>query len=274
MKKRKLKKNIVIKTIIIFVLIIIIVLIGLGFNSDEYVYDNVEVVDNLKLHNYNYDLLTVNDKGYYEYFDEINGVNGIIGIDISEHQGEIDWKLVSEAGIEFAIIRVGYRGYESGEINLDQRFHENMENAIANGVKVGVYFFSQAINENEAIDEANFVLEHIKDYELDYPVVFDLEDIYDTKHRIMDLTKQERTMAALAFCGRISYKGYEPMIYLNLNWAKHYYDLEYIANYKTWFAQYDSLPEYEYDYAIWQYSETGIVNGIEELVDLNIEFIK
>lgn len=210
----------------------------------------------------------------YTYYDEESNIQGLFGIDVSEHQGDIDWERVKNAGVEFAIIRVGYRGYASGKISLDNKFHYNMTEAIKNGINVGVYFFSQAKNTKEALEEANFVLKNIRKYDLSYPIVFDMEDIYDEDHRIMDLSLDERSHLAQVFAGRIIYKGYVPMIYLNLNWTYNHYDLNRISNYDIWFAQYNDYPEYPYDFQIWQYSDNGSIDGINEPVDLNIYFRK
>ena len=255
-------------------LVIIIIIIGLYlFYYNNYSYIVTGKLDHLPRHKYNYDYL-IDDNGHLIYRDLDNDIIGIKGIDVSHYQKDIDWVKVKNDGIEFAFISVGYRGYESGKLNLDPKFYDNITGALAAGLDVGVYIFSQAINTKEAIDEANFVLKHIKGFDISFPLVYDLEDIHKEKHRIMYMSKEERTNVALAFCGRILQEGYIPMVYTNLYWANDYYDLSLILNYDIWFAQYSDIPEFVYDYDIWQYSEDGRVDGISTPVDLNIYFIE
>lgn len=191
------------------------------------------------------------------------------GIDVSYFQGDIDWERVAQSGVEFAIVRAGGRYYISGEVFEDVRFRENMEGAKAAGLEIGVYFFSQAISEEEAEEEARIVLELLRDYEVDGPVVFDWE-IPSSSARTHDLDSQTLTAAALAFCRLVEEAGYQPMIYTNLDWAYNNYDLSQLTEYPTWIAHYEEKPGYYYDYAMWQYTDQGAVDGIEGDVDLNI----
>ena len=137
-----------------------------------------------------------------------------VGVDVSSHQQDIDWELVAANGVEFAMIRVGYRGYTEGEIQPDDYFTQNIEGALAAGLDVGVYFFSQALDEKEAIDEANFVLESIKDYPLSYPVIFDWEDI-QADARTDGMDSVQLTKNAIAFCGAVEKAGYRAGVYFN-----------------------------------------------------------
>ncbi|MBE5925983.1 MAG: Lyzozyme M1 (1,4-beta-N-acetylmuramidase) [Lachnospiraceae bacterium] len=192
------------------------------------------------------------------------------GIDVSKYQGDIDWEKVKGDGVEYAIIRIAYRGYGSGEIVTDEKAIENIKNATKAGVKVGVYFFSQAINEKEAREEVQYLIELIKDCKIEYPIVFDMEEISGDTARIDKLTKEEKTDIAIAFCEEIKKEGYNPMIYANIKWFAGYYEMERIEKYDKWFAYYDDSLYFPYKIKMWQYTDSGKVDGIAGNVDLNI----
>lgn len=197
------------------------------------------------------------------------------GIDISHHDGDVDWEQVRNDGREFAFIRVGYRGYQSGLLNLDRCFHNNMKNAIEAGLDVGVYIFSQAISEQEAIEEAEFVLDQIREYTLTLPVVYDPETISWDESRTDDLTSEQIMLNTKAFCQRIKAAGYEPMIYSNLKWEVDFFNLEELAEYKIWYADYRRKPKTPYHYEFLQYSgESEKVNGVGRKCDGDIQFIR
>lgn len=208
----------------------------------------------------------------YSFYTENNEITSIAGIDVSEFQGDIDWKKVKESGIEFAIVRVGYRTYGGGEIKFDAKFRENLEGASAAGIKTGVYFFSQAISPEEAIEEADAVLDAIDAYDITYPVVYDWELIYDDDARTDNIPVDILTDSCIAFCERIKSGGYTPMIYQNKRTTLFKLDLPRLNNYDFWLAEYGSKPTYYYDYKIWQYSSTGRIPGIDGDVDLNLSF--
>ena len=197
-----------------------------------------------------------------------------IGIDVSSHQGEIDWERVAASGVEFAMIRLGYRGYGSeGTLNLDPYFEQNLAGARAAGLKVGIYFFSQAITVEEAYEEAAFVLEHLDGEELDYPLAYDWEPISGVGARTDGLDSVILTDCALTFCHMAELAGYTPMVYYNNPVGYGRYDLSRLTDYDVWFAQYASRPTMYYDYRIWQYTSSGTVPGIDTRVDMNIAFI-
>jgi GH25 family lysozyme M1 (1,4-beta-N-acetylmuramidase)/GH24 family phage-related lysozyme (muramidase) len=202
------------------------------------------------------------------------GVTSIVGIDVSSYQQTIDWRKVKADGIEFAIIRLGFRGYESGSINLDSCFGSNIQGALDAGLKVGVYFFSQAITIQEALEEADFVLANLSGYELEYPVVFDWEAIGNASARTDGLDIDTLCQCARAFCDRIAMNGYSPMVYFTTKLGYLRYDLSRIMDYKFWFAQYTANPTFYYDFQMWQYTSSGTVDGIQGRVDMNIEFKK
>lgn len=214
-----------------------------------------------------------NDKSYYKYDDELYETK--FGIDVSEYQGDIDWKKVKDSGVQFAFIRLGYRGYGStGKLMLDSKFIKNVKKATENGIEVGIYFFSQAINEEEAKEEANYVLNNIKDMNITYPICFDLEKIKFDTARTDNLTSEEITKMTLVFCEEIKNAGYVPMIYGNSKTFTTRMQLEQFNNYQKWYADYQSTPLYPYDFTFWQYSEKGTVNGIDTKVDLNLQFVE
>lgn len=204
------------------------------------------------------------------------------GIDVSTYQGDIDWAAVAEDRITFAFIRTGYRGYANGTIVQDELFEKNLQGASENGLKAGVYFFSQAVNEEEAREEADFVLSALKGQKLDMPVVFDWEaveqnfDEADTSHapiRTAGLDGETVTDCALAFCEEIQAAGYEPMVYLNNDTGYFLYDISRLQGIKLWYAAYQSnWADFYYQINAWQYTEQGKVNGIDTMVDLDLWF--
>ena len=194
------------------------------------------------------------------------------GIDVSKYQGEIDWEAVKNDGIDYAIIRVGIRGYSEGGIVEDEFFRQNIEGAIANEIPVGVYFFTQAINEAEALEEANFVIEMLQGYQLTYPVYLDIEDVKKESCRTNGLTVEERTNNAKVFLERIREAGYEPALYGNMKSFLLMVDLASLEQYDKWFAGYTLPIYYPYEYKMLQYSEKGRVAGVPAAVDVNICF--
>lgn len=195
-----------------------------------------------------------------------------IGVDISEHQGIIDWEKVKKAGIDFAIIRAGYRTYGGGIITLDGNFLDNIEGAQDVGIDVGVYFFSQAINTEEAIEEADAILNAIAGHHITYPVIYDWELIYDDRARTDSVSVETLADCCVAFCERVKSAGYTPMIYQNTSTATYKLDLPRVKDYDFWLAEYATFPTFYYKYDIWQYSSSGTVDGIDGVVDLNICF--
>lgn len=231
----------------------------------------VPIKENLKKNSYLEENLTILENGEYQYV--VDGqVTSHKGIDVSKHQGSIDWNAVAADGVEFAFIRVALRGYGTGKLVEDEYFEENIQGAVSAGIKVGVYIYSQAVNEEELLEEANLVLEKIAPYKIECPVVFDVEKVSGGEGRMNNLTLEERTNLTLLFCQTIENAGYRPMIYHNMEMGVLMLDLETLENYDKWFAYYNQDMYYPYDYKIWQYSDKGTVNGISTGVDLNISF--
>ena len=197
----------------------------------------------------------------------------IKGIDVSTYQGDIDWEKVAASGVKFVFIRLGYRGYESGLLVKDDRFEDNIRGALQNGIAVGVYFVTQAISVEEAVEEAQFVMENIRPYNVTWPIVLDIEDAASATARTAELSQQARTDHAIAFCETVKESGYMPMLYCNIRWFIEKLDITRITDYDKWFAQYFRKPFFPYAFQVWQYSSTGRIDGIEGNVDYNISFV-
>lgn len=170
------------------------------------------------------------------------------------------------------MIRVGYRGYSQGTLQMDERFQENMDGALAAGLDVGVYFFSQATSVLEAEEEADFVLSAVRGYPIKYPVVFDWEFIDGAEARTNGMDGDTVTQCAAAFCDLISVAGYTPMVYFNQELGYLFYQLDQLDASQFWLAEYDTKPDFFYDFEMWQYTHTGVVPGIQGNVDLNLAF--
>lgn len=196
------------------------------------------------------------------------------GVDVSEHQLDIDWKQVAASGVDYAYIRVGWRGYTEGGLFEDAYFERNIQGALDSGLHVGVYMFSQAVTVQEAIEEADFVLERIGKYNVTLPVVFDWEKIDAAEARSHGLTMELRTDCARAFCETVKSAGYVPCVYFNRNLGYYGYDLTRLTDYEFWFSLPESgFPNFYYACDMWQYSFTETVPGIAEPTDMNLWFI-
>lgn len=213
------------------------------------------------------------EDGRLRYDDGVTPV--AYGVDVSAHQGDVDWQAVADDGIQFAMLRLGYRGYGPvGSLNLDRYFEQNLSGALEAGLDVGVYFFSQAVSPQEALEEARLLLEQLDGRELTYPVVYDWENIsYDTA-RTDGVDNETLNACALAFCEAVSEAGYQPMVYFNTHQALLQYDLSAFTDYPFWYAYYTDgcVPNLYYDFRMWQYTSSGSVAGISGEADMNICF--
>lgn len=227
------------------------------------------ILDSIKHHSYNEEQFVLNEENVLEYF-EGEEVASIKGIDVSKYQSDINWKKVAGDGVEYAFIRLGIRGSSEGKLIIDDTYESNIKGALDNNIDVGVYFFTQALNEAEAVEEAEFVLENIKGYDVNYPIVLDVEEITTKDPRTKDMTKEEWTAVCIAFCDRILEAGYTPMIYGNLKTFMLMLDIEQLEDYEKWFAYYRTPLYFPYEFSVWQYTSTGRVDGIKGDVDLNI----
>lgn len=200
----------------------------------------------------------------------LNLGTAILGIDVSSWNGNIDWKKVKEAGVSYVIIRTGFRGSSTGALVEDKYFKTNIKGAIDAGLKVGVYFFSQAISEAEAIEEASMVLNQIKSYKISYPIFIDIEA---SGGRADSLTKAQRTAVAKAFCNTVKNAGYDAGVYSSTSWFTNKITASDLSSFKIWVAQYNTTCTYTGRYDIWQFSSKGSISGISGNVDLNYSYM-
>lgn len=201
--------------------------------------------------------------------------NSVFGIDVSSHNGSIDWNAVAQSGVEYVIIRCGYRGYGSGVLVEDSRYRTNIKGALNAGLKVGVYFFSQALDEIEAVEEASMVLNAISGYQITFPIFLDVEYSNTSKNGRADgLSVSQRTAVCNAFCKTITNAGYRAGVYANKDWLYNHIDTsQFPSSTKIWLAQYAKTPNYSGRYEMWQYSCTGSISGIKGNVDLNMSYL-
>ncbi|MBE6778113.1 MAG: hypothetical protein E7541_01855 [Ruminococcaceae bacterium] len=196
----------------------------------------------------------------------------LVGIDVSRQNGLIDWEAVREAGIGFAIIRCGYRTTEGGLVYADAHFHQNMQGALAAGIPVGVYFYSAAVNREEVLEEAAFVLEIIKGYDVTWPIGYDYEEFRHDRNQ--NTTGKTATDNAILFMDYVAQYGYTPMVYSSRNMLRDDFETGRLGSYRVWMAQYAELTVKRYDgpHALWQCCSDGLVPGIETPVDINIAY--
>ena len=210
------------------------------------------------------------DNGRLYYDDGVTPVR--CGIDVSEYQGEIDWAAVAADGIDFVMIRCGYRGYGKGGLNEDPYFRSNLAGAQANGLDAGVYFFSQALSVAEALEEAEYVLDLLADCTLSFPVAYDWEIVPHSGSRTRGYARRDVADFAVAFCEAVAAAGYRPLTYYNPSLAYLKLDLAKIQHYDGWLANYTERTEFRYDFQMWQYSSDGAVAGIKGRCDMNLCF--
>ena len=195
-----------------------------------------------------------------------------LGVDVSSYQRDVDWEKVKEAGVEFAMLRAAFRGYgQAGIMKEDSKVRQNYERATAAGLKVGVYFFSQATNVEEAVEEAKFLLEIIGDWELSMPVAYDWECLADD-YRTVGVDSRTVTDCAIAFCEEIGKAGFDAMVYFNPSQSRTEMFLAELVDYGFWLAMYSEDMTYEYKVDMWQYTNQGSVPGIKGKADINLFF--
>ncbi len=219
-----------------------------------------------------YNKALFNVSGSSASYDDIS-YSSRLGIDVSYHQGEIDWSQVAQAGYEFVFIRIGYRGYTEGTLTEDEMYRSYIEGATAAGLDVGVYFFSQAVSEDEAVEEADYVNELLSGYEVQLPVVFDPEKILDDTARTDDVSGEQFTENTVAFCDRIKEYGFDTMFYSNIIWEASVYDMTDLNDIPVWYADYEAVPQTPYDFEYWQFTEEGEVPGVSTAVDVDIQLL-
>lgn len=240
------------------------------YNGESYVW--ITPQDGVPLNELSKDDFAVDPEGNMTYTG--SKYKASRGIDVSSYQGDIDWDQVSGSGIDFAIVRAGGMYYGSGELYEDDNFIENIEGARSAGLRVGAYFFSQAVTVEEARAEADFVLSMLEERELDLPIFFDWERISGDTARTDGLDNETLTACAAAFCGQIEKAGYEAGVYVYNDTGYYGYDLAELRDYTLWCAGIGSYPYFYYAHEIWQYSFSGSVPGINADCDLNMMFEK
>ena len=215
------------------------------------------------------------DEGFMAYFNEEGEKISHLGVDVSYHQQSIDFEQLKTSPVEFMMVRCGYRGYTEGGLIQDEKFEEYAQACNDNDIPLGVYFFTQAVTEEEALAEADYVINLISKYKISYPVAFDTEYVQDKEARTnkAELSKEELSRICIAFCERIKEAGYYPIIYASENWMRRSLDLTMLTDYDFWAPQYLEENDFLYDFTIWQYTEHGSIAGISEDVDLNISMV-
>ncbi|MBE5945343.1 MAG: Lyzozyme M1 (1,4-beta-N-acetylmuramidase) [Lachnospiraceae bacterium] len=232
-----------------------------------------KIVSEVKRHDYDVENFYIDDNSDKMYYHNAEGERvSTLAIDVSAFQPEIDWTAVKAAGVDVAMIRVGYRGYGSGKIVEDDMFRTHIQGALDAGLRVGVYFFSQALNYDEGVSEANFVLETIREFDVTCPVVIDTEFMDASDARTNELDIDSRTDSIVGFCETVEAAGYTAMIYSNRNWFVQSVDMSRLGDYKLWLAHYTNQPDFPYEYIGWQYTDQGTLDGVDGSVDLNVWF--
>ncbi len=231
----------------------------------------VQINPYMEKNTYDFTNLVSND-GKMKYYYDGKKIS-YLGVDISRYQKDVNFEALKSDGIEFVMIRLGARGYKTGELQIDEYFHENVKKASEAGLDIGVYFFSQAVTQEEAVEEAQLVLDNIKEYEILYPIAYDMEFIENDTARVETLTRDERTAVAAAFLNHINNAGYTPMLYGDTEWLVKRIDVAKFNASCIWLAEEADIPKYPYRYEMWQYTTQGQVRGIDGFVDLNISFV-
>ena len=228
------------------------------------------ILDEIEKHGFSENDFEFGEDGFLTYVGDDKSIVVKKGIDVSRFQGKINWEKVKTAGVDFAFIRVGLRGTSEGKMLVDDTFEYNIKNATENGVDVGIYFYSQALDEEEAIAEAQLVLDNIEPYTVKYPVVIDIESADSDTARTNVLTSDDYEKVARTFCEMVKSAGYMPMIYGNVKSFTLLMDAIDVDDYGIWIAYYGTPLYYPYHFDVWQFTSKGRVDGIDGDVDLDI----
>jgi len=266
---KKDRKSIIIMCLTILILVNTFLFFNFNGFSNE---DTKPLYDKNGIYYHNFDLSKLkleNDKFYYED----DNYYSILGVDVSTFQKEVDYKVLKDEGIEFVYIRAGYRGSSSGNLFIDEMMETHYSNAKKEGLLIGFYFYSQAINVDEAIEEAKFLLDITKEYETDLPYCFDGEKSMNQLARTNFIIPEIKEDVMHTFSNTIIENGNDVIIYANKEYINKNYNIKELVSYKLWYAQYALKPDYLYPFYIWQYTNTGEINGIKGNADLNIMFI-
>ena len=225
-----------------------------------------------EINTYSSENLVTEDNGLPAYYKDGKKISHI-GIDLSEYQGEVDFAKAKAAGVEFVMLRIGGRFYGTdGTVYEDGAFDTYYQQAKAAGLKVGAYFFSQAISTQDAVEEADFVIKKLSGKQLDYPIAFDWENIGDDEARTDNINGTELTVIAEAFCNKVIDSGYKAIVYANSAQMFIMYDFDTMKDYDFWLADYREFPTMYYKFDMWQYATDGKIDGIDGDVDMNLSF--
>ena len=234
-------------------------------------YEYYKIASGVPRNNYEVDNFFIDDSDNLMYYHDGEARKiSHVAVDVSAYQQGVDWEAVKNAGVDMAIIRAGYRGYGTGSIVADDMFESHIEGALEAGLDVGVYFFTQALNYDEGVEEAEFTLNLIKDYNIKGPVIIDTEIMPVEDARTKELDVDSRTDSIVGFCETVKAAGYEPMVYSNRNWFVQELDMSRVGNYKLWLAHYSNQPDFPYLYTAWQYTSEGRLAGNGMDLDLNV----
>ena len=242
--------------------------------TNVYVPARQRVLGQIPVNSYKLENFYVDD-GFMAYHDDEGNKLSHLGIDLSYHQENVNWDELAASGIEFVMLRCGYRGYSEGGLVKDEKFDEYAKACNDRDIPLGVYFFTQAVSVEEAEREAEFTLELIRDYKISYPVAIDTEYVSDKQARtnLEEIDEDLRSKMCIAFCEKIKEAGYYPMVYASENWIRRELDFEALQDYDLWAPQYLEENDFMYDFTIWQYTEHGFIKGVDEQVDLDISMV-
>ncbi len=230
-----------------------------------------EIIQSLPKNDYDLENNLINENGTLSYRDSKR--EAVKGADLSKYNGTVDFTKLKDAGIGFVMLRLGSRGYGTGKIDLDEKFVEYAQNAQLAGIQTGAYFYSQAVNEAEAIEEANYIVGAVSNFSIKYPIAIDIEKVSGDDARTDKLTSKERTAVVKAFCDAVKGYGYKPIIYASKEMLVSSLDLEELSDYDVWLSDYDPPTDYPYRFTMWQYTKTGRIDGITGDIDLDLCFI-
>lgn len=230
-----------------------------------------EIMDGVAKNDYDFENNLVNENGMLRYKD--NKREAVNGVDLSKYNGAVDFMKLKDAGVGFVMLRLGSRGYGTGKIALDEKFVEYAQNAQMNGIQIGAYFYSQAVNETEAVEEANYIVGAVSGFGVKYPIAIDIERVTGDDARTDKLTNKERTAVVKSFCDAVKGYGYKPIIYANSEMLVGGLNLEDLTDYDIWLADDKTPTKFPYKFSMWQYSKTGKIDGITGDIDLDLSFI-
>ena len=230
-----------------------------------------EIKKDVPKNDYDFENNLINENGMLTYKESKR--ESVKGVDLSKYNGTVDFTKLKDAGVGFAMLRLGSRGYGSGKISLDEKFVEYAQNAQVAGIPIGAYIYSQAVNEVEAVEEANYIVGAISGFNVKYPVAIDIERVSGDEARTDKLTNSERTAIVKKFCETVKGYGYKPVIYASAEMLVGGLDIEELQDYDVWLADEKIPTEYPYRFGMWQYNTKGHIDGITGDIDLDISFI-